>query len=65
MVTLKHLFSGGGPLDPNVGLFLNSLGLQTLQGYGLTETSPVVSCNPPFQVKIDTVGKFKRSRSQN
>jgi long-chain acyl-CoA synthetase len=54
---IEAFVSGGGPLDPNVGLFLNSLGLQTLQGYGLTETSPVVSCNPPFQVKIDTVGK--------
>ena len=54
---IEAFVSGGGPLDPNVGLFLNSLGLQTLQGYGLTETSPVVSCNPPFQVKIETVGK--------
>ena len=54
---IEAFVSGGGPLDPNVGLFLNSLGLQTLQGYGLTEASPVVSCNPPFQVKIETVGK--------
>ena len=53
---LKAFVSGGGPLDKNVGLFLNSLGLKTLQGYGLTETSPVVSCNPVDNIKIDTVG---------
>ena len=53
---LKAFVSGGGPLDKNVGIFLNALGLKTLQGYGLTETSPVVSCNPVNKIKIDTVG---------
>ena len=53
---LKAFVSGGGPLDKNVGLFLNALGLKTLQGYGLTETSPVVSCNPVNKIKIETVG---------
>ncbi|MAW02109.1 MAG: long-chain fatty acid--CoA ligase, partial [Candidatus Pelagibacter sp.] len=53
---LKAFVSGGGPLDKNVGTFLNALGLKTLQGYGLTETSPVVSCNPINDIKIDTVG---------
>lgn len=53
---LKAFVSGGGPLDKNVGTFLNSLGLKTLQGYGLTEASPVVSCNPVNNIKIDTVG---------
>ena len=48
--------SGGGALDQKIGVFLNSIGLPTLQGYGLTETSPVVSCNIPEKIKIETVG---------
>tara|TARA_B100000579_G_scaffold356502_1_gene312217 strand:- start:176 stop:1876 length:1701 start_codon:yes stop_codon:yes gene_type:complete len=53
---LKAFVSGGGALDQEIGEFLNSIGLPTLQGYGLTETSPVVSCNIPGKIKIDTVG---------
>ena len=53
---LKAFVSGGGALDRKIGEFLNSLGLPTLQGYGLTEASPVVSCNIPGKIKIDTVG---------
>ena len=55
---IKAFVSGGGPLDKNVGLFLNAFGLKTLQGYGLTETSPVVSCNPVNNIKVETVGKI-------
>jgi long-chain acyl-CoA synthetase len=55
---IEAFISGGGPLDYNVGIFLNSLGIPTLQGYGLTETSPVVSANPINKIKIDTVGKI-------
>jgi len=55
---IKAFISGGGPLDYNVGIFLNSLGLPTLQGYGLTEASPVVSCNSIDKIKIETVGKI-------
>ena len=54
--SLKAFISGGGVLDYKVGVFLNSIGLPTLQGYGLTETSPVVSCNSINDIRIDTVG---------
>ena len=53
---LKAFVSGGGPLDKDVGTFLNAIGLPTLQGYGLTETSPVVSCNPYHDIRAETVG---------
>jgi len=53
---LKAFVSGGGALDKEVGSFLNSIGLPTLQGYGLTETSPVVSCNPINNIRVETVG---------
>jgi long-chain acyl-CoA synthetase len=54
---LKTFISGGGALDKEVGSFLNAIGLPTLQGYGLTETSPVVSCNSIEDIRVDTVGK--------
>jgi len=53
---LQAFVSGGGALDQKIGEFLNSIGLPTLQGYGLTEASPVVSCNVPGNIKIETVG---------
>ncbi len=53
---LQAFVSGGGALDQNIGEFLNAIGLPTLQGYGLTEASPVVSCNLPYLVKVETVG---------
>ncbi len=53
---LQAFVSGGGALDRNIGEFLNSVGLPTLQGYGLTEASPVVSCNLPNLVKVESVG---------
>tara|TARA_B110001452_G_scaffold248587_1_gene235463 strand:- start:59 stop:1513 length:1455 start_codon:yes stop_codon:yes gene_type:complete len=60
---LQAFVSGGGALDQNIGEFLNSIGLPTLQGYGLTEASPVVSCNLPDLVKVETVGPpFRTNR---
>ena len=53
---LKAFVSGGGALDQEIGEFLNSIGIPTLQGYGLTETSPVVSCNPIHKIRVETVG---------
>ncbi|MDB2353375.1 long-chain fatty acid--CoA ligase [Candidatus Pelagibacter bacterium] len=53
---LQAFVSGGGALDQKIGEFLNAIGLPTLQGYGLTEASPVVSCNLPNLVKVETVG---------
>jgi len=60
---IKAFISGGGALDQNIGEFLNAIGLPTLQGYGLTEASPVVSCNLPGRIKVDTVGPaFKTNK---
>jgi long-chain acyl-CoA synthetase len=53
---LKALVSGGAPLNPDIGLFFQSLGLCILQGYGLTESGPVISVNRPSNIKMDTVG---------
>ena len=53
---LQAFVSGGGALDQKIGEFLNAVGLPTLQGYGLTEASPVVSCNLPDLVKVESVG---------
>jgi len=53
---LKALVSGGAPLNEEVGLFFLSLGLRILQGYGLTESAPVISVNRPSKIKIETVG---------
>jgi len=61
--SLKAFISGGGALDQHIGEFLNAIGLPTLQGYGLTEASPVVSCNLPSRIKVDTVGPaFKTNK---
>ena len=53
---LKAMISGGAPLNPEIGGFFVALGVELLQGYGQTEAAPVVCCNPPGRIKIDTVG---------
>jgi long-chain acyl-CoA synthetase len=53
----KAWVSGGAPLNPEVGMFFQSLGITFLQGYGQTETGPVISCNrPSVGIRLDTVG---------
>lgn len=54
---IKAMVSGGAPLNPEVGIFFDSLGLTLLQGYGQTEAAPVISCNrPQAGIRMDTVG---------
>ena len=53
---LKAFISGGAALNEQVGLFFQSLGINILQGYGQTECSPLISCNPINNIKIKSVG---------
>ncbi len=54
---MKAMVSGGAPLNPDVGLFFQAMGLPMLQGYGQTEAGPVISCNRPSAgIRMETVG---------
>jgi long-chain acyl-CoA synthetase len=53
---LKAMVSGGAALNPEIGSFFLALGVRLLQGYGQTEAAPVIACNVPSRIKIDTVG---------
>lgn len=54
---MKAMVSGGAPLNPDIGVFFQSLGLTMLQGYGQTESGPIIACNRPRTgLKMDTVG---------
>src|SRR6185369_14257784 len=53
----KAWVSGGAPLNPEVGVFFQSLGITFLQGYGQTEAAPLISCNrPKVGIRLETVG---------
>ena len=53
----KAMVSGGAPLNPDVGLFFQAMGITLLQGYGQTEAGPVISCNrPKVGIRMETVG---------
>ena len=54
----KLLICGAGPLSPKVFKQYQQLGLNFLQGYGLTETSPIVTLNPPDHFKVDSIGRI-------
>jgi long-chain acyl-CoA synthetase len=53
---LKAMVSGGAPLNYEVGVFFKALDVELLQGYGQTESAPIISCNPPANNKMRTVG---------
>lgn len=54
---LERFISGGSPLDPDVQRFFETLGIAVLQGYGLTETSPVIAMNRPGKARCGSVGQ--------
>lgn len=54
---IRAFVSGGAPLDPTVEMDFNAMGFRILQGYGLTETSPVITVNNFAECKYGSVGK--------
>ena len=53
---LRALVSGGAPMNVEIGRFFYALGVPVFQGYGQTEASPLIACNRPGMVRLDTVG---------
>lgn len=54
---IRYFVSGGGALNKKIGEFFHRIGVEVLEGYGMTETSPVISVNIPSKNKYGTVGK--------
>ena len=53
----EHVISGGGPLGERLGHFFTGAGFDLLEGYGMTESSGVLSVNEPYKTRIGTVGR--------
>lgn len=58
IATIRIAICGGGPLAKKIFKFYNQLGINFVQGYGLTETSPIVTLNPIEHFKIESVGRY-------
>jgi long-chain acyl-CoA synthetase len=56
--TIRICISGGGPLAPSIFKQYNELGIDFIQGYGLTETSPILTLNPKEHYKETSVGRL-------
>ena len=56
--TIRIAICGGGPLAKSVFKLYNEMGIDFVQGYGLTETSPIIALNPVQHFKIESVGKY-------
>ena len=54
---LRYAFSGGAALSPEVAEFIDTLGIAAYEGYGLSETSPIVACNTPLNNRLGSVGQ--------
>jgi len=57
MERLKYSATGGGPIDPRLIYFFGGMGIDLYQGYGLTETAPIINANTPKHNRIGTVGR--------
>ena len=55
---LKYAIAGGAALNPAIAKFFETIGIKVLEGYGLTETSPIIAVNPVKHYKFGTVGKI-------
>jgi len=58
LTTIRIAISGGGPLSQSVFKAYNEFGIDFVQGYGLTETSPIIALNPKEHFKIASVGRY-------
>ena len=56
--TLRIAICGGGPLAASVFKVYNELGINFIQGYGLTETAPIIALNPVDKFKVESVGRY-------